>query len=284
METWLVLAAAVAAGTTVTLLVLDWAPVLARPSALQAYARAEGSGSSTERIGRAILARLPRGAWGLDHHLAWIALEEEPPRPAQVVGLAAVLGAGGLVLGSLSGIPALALMGVVGAVYPLARIRSRANQVRRQVERALPELSALMAAEMAAGNPPDRALERAGEWGGPLSRIIAAAVAESRLSGRPLFGRGRLPGTWREVAARYNLPALRAFAAQVDLAAQKGAAGPELMEGLARSLVIAYKDQALREAEKLDNRLAVPAVLFFFLPFLFLILTPLLGPVMKALS
>ena len=56
------------------------------------------------------------------------------------------------------------------------------------------------------------------------------------------------------------------------------------LKGLARSLIIAYKDQALREAEKLDSRLAVPSVLFFFLPFLFLILTPLLMPVMAVLG
>ena len=69
----------------------------------------------------------------------------------------------------------------------------------------------------------------------------------------------------------------------VALAAKKGAAGPELMESLARMLVLEYKERSLREAEKLDSRLAVPSVLFFFLPFLFLILTPLLMPVLDLL-
>lgn len=162
-------------------------------------------------------------------------------------------------------------------------LRSRANKVRRQVERALPELTALMAAEMAAGNPPDKALERASEWGGPLAALVGQAVAQARAVGRPLFGRGNLPGVLLEVVDGYGLPSLRAFASQVDLAARKGAAGPELMESLARMLVLEYKERALREAEKLDNRLAVPSVLFFFLPFLFLILTPLLMPVLDIL-
>ena len=55
------------------------------------------------------------------------------------------------------------------------------------------------------------------------------------------------------------------------------------MEGLARTLIIEYKDRALREAEALENRLAVPSVLFFFLPFLFLILAPLLVPLLSIL-
>lgn len=66
-------------------------------------------------------------------------------------------------------------------------------------------------------------------------------------------------------------------------AARKGAAGPELMESLARTLIIEYKERALREAEALDNRLAVPAVVFFFLPFLFLLLAPLIVPLLKIL-
>ena len=108
-------------------------------------------------------------------------------------------------------------------------------------------------------------------------------MAGARTKGRPLLGRGGVQGLLLETVDRYNLPSLRAFAAQVDMAAKKGAAGPELMESLARMLVLEYKERSLREAEKLDSRLAVPSVLFFFLPFLFLILTPLLMPVLDLL-
>ena len=71
------------------------------------------------------------------------------------------------------------------------------------------------------------------------------------------------------------------FAAQ--MAAKTGAAGPELMSGLAHTLIVEYKDRSLRAAEQLDSRLAVPSVGFFFMPFLFLILVPLLLPVLNAL-
>jgi hypothetical protein len=55
------------------------------------------------------------------------------------------------------------------------------------------------------------------------------------------------------------------------------------MSGLAHTLIVEYKDRALREAEALDSRLAVPSVGFFFMPFLFLVLVPLLLPVLNAL-
>ena len=70
---------------------------------------------------------------------------------------------------------------------------------------------------------------------------------------------------------------------QISMDGSKGAAGPELMEGLAKTLIIEFKDRALREAEALDSRLAVPSVLFFFLPFLFLMLVPLMWPVLQVL-
>jgi Flp pilus assembly protein TadB len=183
----------------------------------------------------------------------------------------------------LSGAPALVIAPAVGFLLPFVRQRSAADKVRRRVQNTLPDVSAMLAAEMAAGNPPDRALERAAELGGPLAAILQNALSEQRAAGRPLFGRGRVPGILLEVAGRYDLPALRAFVVQVDMAARTGAAGPELMSGLAHTLIVEYKDRSLREAEALDSRLAVPSVGFFFMPFLFLILVPLLLPVLNAL-
>ena len=85
------------------------------------------------------------------------------------------------------------------------------------------------------------------------------------------------------IVERYDLPALQAFVRQIDLAARTGAVGPTQMQQLARSLIVEYKERALREAEQLDGRLAVPAVLFFFMPFLFLLLAPLVYPILEVL-
>jgi hypothetical protein len=80
---------------------------------------------------------------------------------------------------------------------------------------------------------------------------------------------------------QYDLPALQAFATQVDTAARKGAAGPELMHALVQTYIVAYQDRSLQEAEKLETRLAVPSVFFFFMPLLFLILVPMLIPLLR---
>jgi Flp pilus assembly protein TadB len=252
--------------------------------ALAAY-RTDTVDTPLEKLGAAVIQRFPslRNLLGLEGHRRWLLLEGQPWSSAATVGLAILLVAGGLGLMVVSGVPALAIAPVVGFLLPFVRQRSAADKVRRRVQNTLPDVSAMLAAEMAANNPPDRALERAAELGGPLAAILQSALAEQRATGRPLFGRGRVPGLLLEVAGRYDLPALRAFVVQVDMAARTGAAGPELMSGLAHTLIVEYKDRSLREAEALDSRLAVPSVGFFFMPFLFLVLVPLLLPVLNAL-
>ena len=252
--------------------------------ALAAY-RTDAVDTPLERLGAALLRRLPglRNLLGLERHRRWLMLEGPAWSVAASIGLAVLVAALGVMLFVFSGMPVLALAPVVGFLLPFVRQRSAAEKVRRRVQSNLPDLSAMLAAEMAAGNPPDRALERAAELGGPLARIIKIALEEQRTSGRPLFGRGKVPGVLLGIAERYDLPALRAFVAQIDMAARTGAAGPELMSGLAHTLIVEYKDRSLREAEALESRLAVPSVGFFFMPFLFLVLVPLLLPVLNAL-
>jgi Flp pilus assembly protein TadB len=251
-----------------------------------AYLEREGPGDAVTRLGGWTLSRFPvLGRLGqIERHRRWLALAGEAPSHASLVGTALLLAGMGMGLALLSGAPiALGLAGL-GAVYPFARLASQARKVQRSVQRALPELTALMAAEMAAGNPPDKALERAIAWGGPLANLVGEAVRQARNQARPLLSRSsQQPGMLLETADRYGLASLRAFAAQLDLTARKGTSGPELMSALARMLVLEYKEKSLRDAEALDSRLAVPTVLFFFLPFLFLILTPLLMPVMELL-
>ena len=245
-------------------------------------------GDRFEALGNSVLRRLPEASthrWleAFRRQQRWIALEGASASLPRMMGVAVLL----LTLGALGfaqRTPAFFLVGCAGALYPFVRLRGQVRRIQRRTERALPELLSLMAAEMTAGVPADRALQRAGEFGGPLAALIQQAVRESRRARRPLFGRGTVAGTWRRVAERYDLPSLRAFAIQIDIAARKGAAGPELMESLSRALILAYKDQALREVEKFESRLAVPSVLFFFLPLMALVLTPLLMPLLQALA
>ena len=274
--------ASLLAGLTVAVAVsrVRFRPATAR--AVAEYQAGEPLPGLVEKVGEGILTRVELTT-PLERYNRWIALTAATSTLAYAVGLAVLLAIGGLALTLASGAPIVALLIPLGLAFPFVRLRSRANRVKRVVQRSLPEMAALMAAEMAAGNPPDRAMERAGEWGGPLSAVIHQAIEASRSTGRPVFGGGAVPGTLYATVRRYDLPPLRAFAAQIDMAARKGAAGPELMESLAGTLIIEYKDRALREAEQLDSRLALPAVLFFFLPFMVLVLVPMLVPLIKVM-
>ena len=242
-----------------------------------------------ETLGRSLLGRMsdPQARhWSgiFAQQRRWLELEGETASLPRMLGMAAVtLAVGGL--GLLWQMPVLLALGGVGAVYPFMRQRSKVRRIQKRTERALPELLTLMAAEMAAGMPADRALHSAAAFGGPLAVLIRLAMQESRQKRMPLFGRTHdVPGTWRRVVDRYKLASLRAFAIQIEIAARKGTAGPELMASLSRSIILSYKDQALREVEKFESKLAVPSVLFFFLPLMVIVLTPLILPLMDALA
>lgn len=285
LQPFLVLALALSAGLFVMTVAarLEITPMNQAGRALAAYRNIDDT--PLEKLGAWLIRRIPAlgNLFGLAQHRRWLLLVGPAWSVPATVGVALLLALAGAGLYLLSGVPALIAAPVIGFLAPFIRQRSAAEKVRRRVLNNLPDLSAMLAAEMAAGNPPDRAIERAADLGGPLARILQIALEEQRSSGRPLFGRGRVDGLLMEVAGQYPLPALRAFVAQIDMAARTGAAGPELMSGLAHTLIVEYKDRALREAEALDSRLAVPSVGFFFLPFLFMVLVPLLLPVINAL-
>ena len=284
----LLLLAAVTGALAVSLIAsrIDWSLALT-PAAGRTVLRYTGTAepSQMEALGGRVLRRLPvlGTLLQIEDNRRWLALEALPPSVAFVVGLALVLGIGGLALAGFSGRPFFLLLGPLAFLYPFLRIRSQAGKVRRRIERSLPELTAILAAEMSAGLPPDQALERASGWIGPMAALLRRVVEASRSTGRPIFGRGPSAGTLVQTISEYSLPSLQAFASQVDTAARKGAAGPELMEALVQTYIVAYQDRSLQEAEKLDTRLAAPSVFFFFLPLLLLILVPMLIPLLRIL-
>jgi Flp pilus assembly protein TadB len=174
----LVLLAAITGGLAVLLLArrVDISMMLApAPGRVVAAYAGRREPTTVERVGNRTLARIPvlGTLLGLSDHLRWLALMGDPPAPATVVGMAVLLALGGLLLAVITLKPFLAILGIVGFLYPFIRIRNQANKVRAKVERSLPELAAILAAEMSAGLPPDQALERAGSWTAPSPRSCA---------------------------------------------------------------------------------------------------------------
>ena len=282
----LIVLAALTGSLTVLLLTrgIDFALALT-PQAGRTVMRYRGASESStlEDLGGRALKRLPvlGTLFGLEDNRRWLALKAPPPSVPYIIGMALLLGAAGLTFAVVTTKPLIGLLAVLGFLYPFMRLRSQATKVRLRMERSLPEITAILAAEMAAGLPPDQALERASGWTGPMASLLRRVIEASRQTGRPVFGRGPSAGTLVRTTEQYGLPALQAFATQVDTAARKGAAGPELMHALVQTYIVAYQDRSLQEAEKLETRLAVPSVFFFFMPLLFLILVPMLIPLLR---
>jgi Flp pilus assembly protein TadB len=176
--------------------------------------------------------------------------------------------------------PISLLIPILAAAYPFFSVRAKANTVRKRVIRSLPELATLVAAEMAAGVSPDQALQRAAALTGPVSGLLSDVFAYSRSTGCPLFGRKPVHGALVEVFSQANLPELTSFSVQLDLVAEKGVSGSLLMSEVARTLSREYRSRLDSEVEKLKGRLMLATAVFFFIPFVLIILGSFIAPVM----
>ncbi|MDR7574275.1 MAG: type II secretion system F family protein [Armatimonadota bacterium] len=248
----------------------------------RAARRLEAFAGEKETLANRVGSRLARmlgldlNAWAL--HLQWIALEElrSPPPPTALLGQGLLWSLPGMGAAVLLGSPVFLAAPILLFALPFLRTRGRANRARRRVRREIPELATLIASELAAGNAPDRALERAAERPGPLARLLDMALAEAARTGRPLFSRGPTRGVLTDVLRRMGDEALNAFAVQLDMVAEKGAAGAELMGSIAEAMAREEQARAMRAAERLESDLVIPAALFFFLPFVAVVMLPLL--------
>ena len=99
----------------------------------------------------------------------------------------------------------------------------------------------------------------------------------------PLFSRGSTPGALKQVFDGADLPALRAFASQLDLVAERGVEGAELMSEIASSLAREYREQILEATEKLDGRLTMAVAVFYFMPMFLLIVGSFFAAVLTSI-
>jgi len=236
-----------------------------------------------EEIGYAVARRMPLSLDAWEAHLRWA--QRGGFYLGQSLGFVffqclvfAGTGAGLLIVNPA---PVSLLVPVMAFAYPLVRVRAKGNTVRKKVVRTLPEAASLIAAELAAGSPPELALSRAATLPGPLSALLRDAMEDARQSGRALFSRKPLKGSLVETMRISGIPALHAFASQLDMVSSKGVAGAELMSEIARALGQEYRARLLSDVEKLDSRLTLTVTFFFFLPFVAILLYAALAPVLQ---
>ncbi len=235
----------------------------------------------TEEIGGTVLRFMKRDMSRTLGNLDWAQLDGkyEGWGVDTLIGRCAIFGAAGLIGAFivLPGEPLIAIAGgALAAALPFIQLNGAAGSVKKKVGREVPEIAALVAAELAAGNAPDVAVERASHIPGPLGRLLARALADSRSSGKPLFSRKPVRGTLVELLLGSGLSQLTAFGAQLDLVAAKGVSGAEMMADISRAISREYFEHVMSAAESLEGNLVIPSAIFFFLPFTLIILMPIM--------
>jgi Flp pilus assembly protein TadB len=238
--------------------------------------------SRSEQIGRRIAERFPFSFDSWEEHLRWAQRGGyfKGWGIGRLVFMAMIYASLGACVLLVNPAPAALLIPFGAAVYPFISVRAKANTVRRRVIRSLPELATLVAAEMSAGVSPDQAIQRVSVIPGALTGLLSEVLAFSRSAGRPLFGRKPVAGALVEVFSQTNLPELISFATQIDLVAEKGVEGAMLMNQVAKTLNREYRSRLDSEVEKLDGRLVLATAVFFFIPFVLIILGSFIAPVM----
>ena len=191
----------------------------------------------------------------------------------QFVTLRLVIALGGFLAGMfMTGELIVALvLGYGGWAYPAMSANGAARKARRLFISQLPEFIQLIAAQMAAGISMEEAISRVSKSPGMVAGWMREVIRQAQ-------GRNLIEQIQRE-AQESLLPELIGMSIQLAFI-ERGTARQELMSQLAMSIAADYIGGAERRAEKLGSEMIVPMVLFYFVPFLVVLLTVLLYPVM----
>jgi len=240
-----------------------------------------------DELGEKVAKKLPISVEAWEDHLRWAQRggKHLDWGMGRLVFTALLYAGASSVLLLLNSAPISLFAPLLGFGYPFLAVRSSANRVRKQAGRGLPEIASLIAAEMAAGVPPEQALNRSAQLPGPVPLLIAEAAALSQRSGRPLFSRRdggqKIQGTLLETFTAANVPTVRSFAAQLDRVSEKGVAGALQMSRIAQAMAQEYRQRLMSETKKLDSRLVLATALFFFIPFVVVILGSFMLPILQ---
>jgi hypothetical protein len=175
-----------------------------------------------------------------------------------------ILGAAFLVVSPVAGL----LLGLAGYLLPRQQVSGEAEKARRQLFRETPDAAETLAFLVSLGLPVDEALRRMAEGSSTFARLLRAGVSAAP-PGAVLAAH---LAEWIRFA---RVPALSQMFFRLAEIARRGVGERTLLADLAASAAAAYEAEILARAERLDAALTVPVGLFYFLPYLALILLPM---------
>lgn len=194
----------------------------------------------------------------------------------QFVALRLVAGLAGFVIGMLMTQELIVsiVLAYVGWSYPAMSVNGVARKTRRTFVSQLPEFIQLVSAQMSAGVSMEESISRVSKSPGMVAGWMREVIRQAQ-------GRDLIEQLQRE-AQESLLPELIGMSIQLAFI-KRGTAQQELMGQLAMSIAADYIAGAEQRAEKLGAEMIVPMVLFYFVPFLAVILTVLLHPILTNL-
>lgn len=199
----------------------------------------------------------------------------------QFVSLRLALAAGAFLFGLLlydSLLPS-AIAALVGWQVPATLLGGVARRVRRRFQAQLPEFIQLSAAQMAAGVSLEEALRRTAQTGVG----VEAALPQQWMSRVLQMSQGRAILTQLQKEAQASgMPELVGLAVQLEFV-RLGTAQQELMAQMAGRIAAEYIGSTEQRAERLGAELVIPMVLFYFLPFIAVILVLVGWPILTTL-
>jgi tight adherence protein C len=207
------------------------------------------------------LAGNPPG-WTVDRVLSWTVL-------GAISGIGAA-GLVGLVLGVSAAILAVLVVAsaVLGFYAPGLLLYQRAYDRSERVRRALPDAIDLLTISVEAGLGFDAAVQQVAQnTEGPLADELARMIREMQL------GQGR-SAALRGLAARSNVPELRAFAGAMVQADSLGIPIAQVLRVQASEIRVKRRQRAEEKAQQVPVKMTIPLI-FCILPCLFVVV---LGP------
>lgn len=238
-----------------------------------------------EWVGLFFARVIPRYFRSIEQDLYWAAFFEASwasKTAAWVVGrqVLAAVAMGVLTAWALRSNLGLLIGGVVGWTLMQADLAGKAGNARKRISQELPEFLQLMAAESASGAGLETVLSRAAQGEGYLPawlrRTLTIAHGRSLLSTHETNA-----GILLQEAERSGHPDLVSFAIQMGFARQ-GSQVQEVLTRLATQFSDTYIGQAEVRTERLANTLGVLVAVFYFLPFLIVILFVVGVPLIEA--
>lgn len=194
----------------------------------------------------------------------------------QFTSLRVALSLGAFVFGLLiydSLLPS-AIAGLLGWQVPVVMLSGVARRLRRRFQAQLPEFIQLVSAQMAAGVSLEESLRRT-----PQAESLVAYWMRHVLQ----MSQGRVVFTQLQKEAQASgMPDLNGLAVQLEFV-RLGTAQQELMGQMANRIAAEYAGGAEQRAERVGAELVIPMVLFYFLPFIAVILILIGWPILATI-